>query len=103
MALDCLTLHVSFLYIGHYLVFSTTDKFGSLESPEVLSDGNKHCLSFYYHMSGTELGTLDVNIFDFNGGPSIQPFSKFGSQGNQWHKASATIQVPKGNLFQVGG
>jgi len=50
-----------------------------------LSFSTKKCLSFYYHMYGSSMGTLNV----FVGSRKI--FSKTGDQGNKWHKASVDV------------
>ena len=41
------------------------------------------CVSFYYHMYGSDCGTLKVSVdyYRFVG------FTKTGDQGNQWHQA----------------
>ena len=44
----------------------------------VPNNGNKVCLSFYYHMYGTSAGTLNV----YNGNDKV--FSASGNQGNNW-------------------
>ena len=43
------------------------------------------CLSFYYHMYGSNMGDLDVIV---NG---KVPISLSGNQGNQWKKIMKTI------------
>jgi len=44
----------------------------------VPSQGNRACLSFYYHMSGASVGTLNV----YNGNNKVISLS--GNQGNNW-------------------
>ena len=50
--------------------------------------GSKKCLSFYYHMYGSSMGTLNVRV----GNSTI--FTKSGNQGNKWIKASVEINNP---------
>jgi len=50
-----------------------------------LSFSNNKCLSFYYHMYGSSMGTLNVYV------GSRKIFSKTGDQGNKWHKASVDV------------
>ena len=50
-----------------------------------LSFSTKKCLTFYYHMYGSTMGTLNV----FVGNRKI--FTKSGNQGNKWIKASVNI------------
>ena len=54
---------------------------------EVVLPGNGElgCLSFYYHMYGADMGTLNV----FSGNMIV--FNKSGNQGNIWKKAERTI------------
>ena len=44
------------------------------------------CLVFYYHMYGSDMGTLNV----FSGNDKI--FSKSGNQGNYWKKVVRTVR-----------
>ena len=44
------------------------------------------CLVFYYHMYGSNMGTLNV----FSGNNKI--FSKSGNQGNYWKKVVRTVR-----------
>ena len=59
---------------------------------------NNQCLSFWYHMYGISIGTLNVYASSFNNLGSII-WSLYGNQGNQWKKAQVTIQ--KSTQFQV--
>ena len=50
--------------------------------------GKSHsCLTFYYHMYGSSMGTLNV----FNGNHKI--FSKSGDQGFYWRKVSRMLHL----------
>ena len=53
-----------------------------------LSFSPKKCLSFYYHMYGSSMGTLNVRV----GNSTI--FTKSGNQENKWIKASVEINNP---------
>ncbi|XP_078360420.1 MAM and LDL-receptor class A domain-containing protein 1-like isoform X2 [Oculina patagonica] len=53
-----------------------------------LSFSTKKCLSFYYHMYGNTMGTLNVYV----GQKKI--FTKSGNQGNQWTLAKVDITEP---------
>ena len=81
-------------------MLSGSGKFASLKSSVVTSDGNKHCLSFFYYIGGTNQGILDVTLFDLTTGMN-RCLSASGGQGDKWQEASITIQIPKENEFQV--
>jgi len=53
-----------------------------------LSFSSKKCLSFYYHMYGRTIGTLNVYV----GQKKI--FTKTGEQGNQWKQATVNVTDP---------
>ena len=55
-----------------------------LNSPSLKFSGNM-CLGFFYHMYGSDIGSLKVSI---NG---KEVFSRSGNKGNTWLKASVTI------------
>ena len=55
---------------------------------------NSYCMSFWYHMYGSTMGTLEVKI----GGSTI--FTKTGDQGNHW--INKKIDVSNyGNPYRV--
>ena len=45
------------------------------------------CLTFYYHMYGSSMGTLNV----FNGNVTI--FTMSGDQGDYWRKVTRTVNL----------
>lgn len=53
----------------------------------VSRSNSSSCLTFYYHMYGGSMRTLNV----YNGNVII--FSKSGSQGNRWRKETKTVQL----------
>ena len=52
--------------------------------PESLGNSTR-CLTFFFHMYGVSMGTLNV----FNGDTVI--FSASGNQGNDWKKVTRTV------------
>lgn len=46
------------------------------------------CMTFYYHMYGRTMGTLNI----YNNNNKI--FTKSGDQGNKWHKAELDLKGP---------
>lgn len=60
------------------------------------------CLTFWYHMYGRTMGTL--NVYALAGGALGRPiWTKIGNQANKWINAQVTVvskgswQVSKGN------
>ncbi|XP_022786238.1 uncharacterized protein LOC111326491 isoform X2 [Stylophora pistillata] len=76
---------------GRYMYIETSSprKFGDkaiLEYSVPTNDvGKSYCLSFYYHMYGDTIHSLNV----FNGGTKV--FTKAASQGNLWLKAKISL------------
>ena len=65
-----------------------------------LSFSSKKCLTFYYHMYGSSMGTLNVRVGN-NLNSTI--FTKSGNQGNKWIKASVEINDPGASTVSVNG
>ncbi|XP_044181061.1 MAM and LDL-receptor class A domain-containing protein 1-like isoform X3 [Acropora millepora] len=57
-------------------------------------NGKMGCLSFYYHMYGENMGTLNV----FIGNKKV--FSESGDHGNTWIKADRTIVLGNNVIFE---
>lgn len=49
---------------------------------------SQSCLTFFYHMYGFDMGTLNV----FGGNDTI--FTKSGNQGNYWKGVTMTVHSP---------
>ena len=54
---------------------------------EVPKSNSCSCLTFYYHMYGSSMGTLNV----FNGNVTI--FTMSGDQGNRWTIVTRTVHL----------
>lgn len=78
---------------GHYLYMETSscnNKTAILTSPCIdLSNEALPVLEFAYHMYGSSMGTLDVEIY--YGGTWTNIFSMSGSQGDQWNQVSIDL------------
>ena len=62
----------------------------------VPGNGKQSCLSFYYHMYGASVGTLNV----YNGNHTI--FNVSGDQGKKWHIVEKEVSLDRevsGSLF----
>ena len=83
-----------------FLFLFTTGKYAYIEATGMSQGDNaklvkggfsfssRKCLSFYYHMYGSTMGTLNVYV----GQKKI--FTKTGDQGNQWKQAMVNITDP---------
>ena len=60
-----------------------------LNSPKLQFSG-KMCLTFFYHMYGSDMGTFNVYV----GG--VKMFNKSGDQGNIWHEEKIDTKVADG-------
>jgi len=52
---------------------------------------NQMCMSFYYHMYGSAIGTLEVSVANSEISQSL--FTKSSNQGNQWYFQKVYIPV----------
>lgn len=69
-----------------------------LASP-LISDQQTRCLSFWYHMYGTHVNTLNVYLQSGSPGLGTPLWTKKGTQGNKWIQGQLTI-TPS-NAYQV--
>jgi MAM domain, meprin/A5/mu/Secretion system C-terminal sorting domain/SprB repeat len=53
---------------------------------------NNPVIEFYYHLFGAQMGTLYVEVSTDNGATWTTAWSLSGNQGNQWTKASVSLQ-----------
>ncbi|XP_035825150.1 MAM and LDL-receptor class A domain-containing protein 1 [Aplysia californica] len=56
-----------------------------LKTPVITGEGY-HCLSFYYHMCGGDMGSLVVTMSSTISGNQRYLWGKFGDQGNRWQE-----------------
>ena len=62
-----------------------------------ISASGEHCFSMYYHMFGSSMGSLLIEVVD---AVSTRPvFEKTGDQGQQWHLVQLLIQ--KQSVFKL--
>lgn len=86
-------------YSGHYLYLEASDSQRNkgddaiLVSPTINSNGPL-CMTFYYHMYGSGIGTLQV----VSNQTAVWKLS--GDQGNRWYKATVPLRSSSG-AFQV--
>ena len=81
-----------FLHVGSYMyMYAFVRKKGdiamleySVPPPDI---GKMSCLTFYYHMYGPTINTLNV----YNGNSTV--FSKSGDQGSVWLKAKISLNL----------
>ncbi|CAL8279708.1 unnamed protein product [Lota lota] len=73
-------------YVGHWGAVS------SLRGDLLQAATGGHCLNFWYHMYGHNVGTLQVYINDSSGeGKGVLLWNKDGNQGHTWLEASVAV------------
>ncbi len=68
-----------------------------LISPEV--NGRQACLTFFYHMWGSQSGSLKVMFLTKGGYMDEYTWERKGDQGQRWIKAEVNIRI--GLTYQV--
>ncbi len=77
---------------------ASPNKKAILSSPCIdLSDIEAATFSFYYHMKGSDIGSLKVEARKDNEDSWTSVFSKSGSQGDDWNKAEIDLTSYTGN------
>lgn len=68
-------------------------KVALLQSPVIhLGSLNNPALEFSYHMYGSTMGTLEVQVSTNGGGSWSNLWSENGDQGNTWHETELSLQ-----------
>lgn len=86
------------LFSGNYLYLeasSHTDSTAQLISP--LHSSGIYCFSAYYHMYGTDTGTLSFNVLQHGHSHTLKSFR--GNLGNHWNHVRMEINIH--HHFQV--
>lgn len=84
---------VVFLLVGIYMFIETSpprecgDRAFLIRSVPAANVGKLSCLTFYYHMYGDGINTLNV----YNGFTKV--FTLSGNQGNKWKKMQITMTL----------
>lgn len=87
------------LYIGWYM-YTEASNFqrgvaARLSSPTLY---NISCVTFYYHMFGSQIGTF--NVYQVVEGNYTRVFQLKGNQGNRWYKREIPLQYV-GNVYNI--
>ncbi|WP_430408407.1 immunoglobulin-like domain-containing protein [Kordia sp.] len=78
------------------------DKQAILTSPCFdLTSLNQATFSFNYHMFGTDMGTLDVEISEDNGATWATIWNQTGNQGNAWQTTNIDLTAYVGSNVQL--
>ena len=78
------------------------DKQAILTSPCFdLTQLTQATFSFNYHMYGTDMGTLDVEISEDDGATWTSIWTKTGNQGNAWQTTNLNLSAYTGSNVQV--
>uniref|UniRef100_A0AAY5KAR3 MAM domain-containing protein n=2 Tax=Esox lucius TaxID=8010 RepID=A0AAY5KAR3_ESOLU len=100
--------HTTNSSLGYYLyVDSSVGQWGdrSILLGEVLQPNSRgHCLTFWFHMYGPHIGTLNVQSNSrkphANGGAVEVLWSESGSQGDMWHQGSVYVDYTEAFWFE---
>ncbi len=95
---------------GNYLYLETLNTACQKGATAILQSGclvvqdppGEEChMSFYYHMWGQTMGTLEVDV-TLDGGASWSPvWSTSGNQGSRWHKIFLDLSPFAGDTIQI--
>ena len=81
------------MFIGYYMYIETSFPRSAGDNAKLklslYGNGQVSCLTFYYHMYGDTMGTLNV----FSGNTTV--FSASGNYGNYWKKAKRTFYLDR--------
>ena len=93
-----------YFLLGHYMFIEASNPQreghqAKLISPDV--NVRQACLTFYYHMWGSELGSLKVKFLTKGGFMDELTWERSRDQGRRWIKAE--VNVPIGLSYQVKG
>lgn len=80
--------------VGHYFYTESSRPRRPRQKARLISPDNPgttgSCVSFWYHMYGTTMGTL--NVYARSGGVLGSPvWTKSGNQGNSWFKGQVSV------------
>ncbi|EDV21956.1 uncharacterized protein TRIADDRAFT_59472 [Trichoplax adhaerens] len=88
---------------GHYLyIEASSQQFGDrarLLSRNFRTTTTKCTIRFFYYMYGSTVNTLSVLMRTQINGPTVQLWSKSGSQGDLWHRGQ--VSLPVSSHFQI--
>ncbi|XP_029469954.1 apical endosomal glycoprotein [Rhinatrema bivittatum] len=86
-----------FLYVDNRAARGSSARLVSYPRSPVAKD---QCLSFWYHMYGPRIGTLNLKI-KYDGGNESLLWSETGSHGNVWHHGFHTLRPQDGKNYQL--
>ncbi|XP_065183994.1 MAM and LDL-receptor class A domain-containing protein 1-like [Sycon ciliatum] len=89
---------------GHYLYIETSST-GTSDNAVLVSPSFQPVyaackMSFWYHMYGSAIGTLNVKLYSLTNSITSTAWTKSGNQGNAWLLATVALSPSLGN-FQI--
>ncbi|MEZ4721416.1 MAG: T9SS type A sorting domain-containing protein [Flavobacteriales bacterium] len=89
---------------GKYIYLESSDcyfKTAMLTSPCIdLDDATTPTLTFWYHMHGGSVGSLNVDVLDSSGW-NLNIFNLYGEQGSEWKFASVDLSAFTGQIIVI--
>lgn len=92
-------------YLGHYIYIEASSPRRPNDKARIISGQVTNmatsCLTFYYHMYGRNIGTLNVYMRQ-NNRNGVAIWSRRRNQGNTWNIAQVTLKAAKSyQVFRV--
>ncbi|XP_041460946.1 MAM and LDL-receptor class A domain-containing protein 1-like [Lytechinus variegatus] len=91
---------------GHYAYIETSssgNKYNAILQSIDFTPRIEGCFSFWYHMYGKEMGTLNVHLLEVQTGKRSVIWTKSGEQGNFWISAEIELSVGVYHIIEFEG
>ncbi|XP_072179349.1 MAM and LDL-receptor class A domain-containing protein 1-like [Diadema setosum] len=80
---------------GNYMYIETSPRsdgdVARFRSPAYLANNTNYCLTFWYHMYGNTINTLNVIMADTMGYSTYTLYSMYGERGDMWQRAKVDV------------
>ena len=89
------------LITGHYIYLESNNGFpgavATLLSPRQTPYEDIHCVKFWYHLSGSTIGFLNVSVGIYNGNDVVDTIRWLmtGDRGSEWIESAVQIETPQ--------
>ena len=90
-------VRINILFLGYYVYFETSGQIRNKTSTitkQYTAVGQETCLTFWYHMYGSTVNTL--NVYTNQSSKDTRIWTRSFEQGDKWYKAQATVNITQG-------